>query len=298
MRCLLIIAGFASVSCGPGLDRSIAWVSAPRILAVRAEPPESLPGAAVTYTALAVTPSGPDAQAEIAWSFCSTPPSLTDDSPVSSACITTPAIAAASGPVATLTTPTDACRRFGPQGMPAEPGLAAPRPAAPDATGGYYQPVRLDWLDGVTSALECLTCDPTGVSLDLSQSYRSIRQPNQNPKLLSLTADVLGQPLNLATVPAGSGIHLSATWALDSVESYVTIDTIEQGLVWHTERLWVAWFATGGTLDQDVSQPLGTALAADNLWRAPEAAGAACLWTILHDDRGGMDFVETQIVVQ
>ena len=298
MRRLLLFAAVASLSCGNEIDRSIALVTAPRILAVRAEPPESLPGGAVTYTALAATASGSDAQAGIEWSFCSVSASLTDDSPVSSACITTPATALASGNVVTLATPMDACRRFGPQGMPAQAGKPPPQPTAPDPTGGYHQPVLLYWQDDVTAALERLTCNPTGVSLDLSQTYRDTRRPNQNPLLLPLATDVNGEIVDLTAVAADAVVHLSALWSPESVESYVTIDVMQQELIWHTEKLWVAWFVAGGALDHDVSEPIGAETGVDNLWRMPATAGVFHLWTVLHDDRGGIDFAETEIIVR
>jgi hypothetical protein len=303
MRRLLLLAVLGALCCRPDFDRSIALVPAPRILAVRAEPPESAPGTLVNYTALAVTPSGSDAQADVAWSFCSTPASTIEHSPIATPCLTVAGAMVASGAQATLITPADACQRFGPQGLPAPPGQTAPRPSAPDPTGGYYQPLVLGWQGGTTAAFERLTCDPTGVSLDLARTYRATRVPNQNPRLLPPTADIDGAPIDLtgltgqATIGPGASVHVYASWSPDSAESYAVIDVLQQSLDGRPEILWVSWFATAGDLDKDVSAPSSAATTADNVWHAPVSSGTFYLWIVLHDDRGGTDFSEIPVVV-
>jgi hypothetical protein len=293
----VVTVTIASLACTSEIDRSVALVAAPRVLAVRAEPPESAPGAAVTYTALAATPWGSLAGPDIAWSFCSAPPALSDDSPVGGDCVAVPGDPIATGSTVTLTTPAAACRSFGPQGPPKLAGQPPSGPVSPDATGGYYQPLRLGWQTSVTVAFERLTCNPTGVSLDLAQAYRASRVANRNPRLLPIAADLDGTPMDPAAVPAGATMHFTAAWSAESAESYVTIDIDQSALAWRKERLWLAWFASGGALDRDVSQPPGEQAIADSRWRAPSTAGTYSLWTVLHDDRGGVDFAETIIGV-
>jgi hypothetical protein len=296
-RRLLWIA-LAATSCGGDFDRSVALVTSPRILAVKAEPPESAPGAAVAYTALVATPGGTDPQAGVAWSFCSTPASPTEGSPLAETCIAAPEAPVAFGFAATLSTPADACRRFGPQGMPAQAGQSAPRPAAPDVTGGYYQPLVLDWQGYATAAFERLTCDPIGVSLDLAQLYRNTRRPNQNPRLLGLTATIDGQAADLTALAPESIVELTASWSPESVESYVMVDPQQAKLVSRTEDLWVAWFVSGGALDADVSRAAGSEAAASNRFHASASPGTFYLWAVLHDDRGGTDYAELPVIVR
>ena len=284
-------------ACGSGIDRSTALVTTPRILAVRAEPPESPPGGAVSYTALAATPAGSQSDVAIAWSFCTSPALAAEDSSVSSTCIQDTVDPAATGNDVSLTIPTDACRVFGPLGMPKQSGKPIVRPAAPDETGGYSQPVRLLWNESLTFVFERLTCGPTGVSLDVAQAFRDARRPNQNPQLLPMLNDMQGAPVDLNAVTPGTPISFSALWTAESAESYVSIDIEQVALVTQTEALWVAWFATGGTLERDFAIPQAGDTVATNLWQAPNQPGIYYVWTVLHDDRGGVDFAETTITV-
>jgi hypothetical protein len=298
MRALPILAVVLCLSCGPDFDRSIALLATDRILAVRAEPPESLPGGVVTYTAVAATGNGMDGNAEIVWAFCATPPAPTEDSPVSAACVAGEADTIATGIEVTLATPTDACRRFGPLGMPTQAGAAPPRPAPPDATGGFYQPLRLGWHDTVSVVRERLTCDPTGVSLDLAQAYRAARTSNHNPQLLPLVATIAGEPADLGALPPRAAVDLVASWPPESVESYVTLDAGRATLDWASERLWVAWFVTAGALAADVSQAAPIETTAGNRLTVPGTPGTFYLWAILHDDRGGTDFATVEMAVR
>jgi hypothetical protein len=293
MRWLLVALVLAS-SCSDGVDRSIAQVTGPRILAVRAEPPESAPGATVTYTALVATPGGPAVADDLVWTFCTTAPTRAEAGPVSPTCIASSGAPDAIGMTATLKTPADACRRFGPLGMPALNAAAVSQPLLPDATGGYYQPLRLAWQASLALALERLTCDPTGVSLDLAQAYRTARKANENPQLLGLTATIAGQPA-IASIAPSSSVDLLASWSADAAETYVTVDAEQAVLVTRTENLWVGWFANDGVIEHDVTKAEGTS--ATNRWRAPAETGTYDVWTVLHDDRGGTDFLQTTFSV-
>jgi hypothetical protein len=292
MRWLLAVLALSS--CSDGVDRSIAEVTGPRILAVRAEPPESALGATVTYTALVATPAGPVTASDLTWSFCTAAPTRAENGPVSQACIASVGTQDAIGMTVTLKTPADVCRRFGPLGLPAEDATSVTQPLLPDATGGYYQPLRLSWQDSIAWALERLTCDPTGVSLDLAQAYRTARKANQNPQLLSVVATVAGQPV-VDTIAASSTVDLLASWSDESAEAYITVDAEQAILLSHTENLWVAWFTNGGIIEHDITTSVGGT--ADNRWHAPTTPGTFFVWAVLHDDRGGMDFLQTTFSV-
>jgi hypothetical protein len=197
--------------------------------------------------------------------------------------------------VATLKTPADACRRFGPLGLPASSAAAVPQPLLPDATGGYYQPLRLSWQGSAALALERLTCDPTGVALDLAQEYRTVRKANQNPKLLALSATIAGATA-VGIIAPSSTLDLLASWPQESAETYVTVDAERAALVTQTETLWVAWFVSGGALEHDFTKGEGTS--ATNRWHAPAGPGTSYVWAVLHDDRGGTDALQAALAVE
>lgn len=280
MRGLALVLFIVIAACSPDFDRSASLLTGPRILAVRAEPPESAPGTEVAYTALVASPAGENDLAPIDWSFCATPPALTESGAVSEACLAGEGGSQATGTTITALTPTDACRRFGPLGMPITNSTQVGQPVSPDQTGGSYQPIRLAWEGSLAFAFERLTCEPRGVSMDVASTYRNARQPNRNPRITSFTS----------SPESGAELDMTVTWAVEDVETYVMVDPATSTLAWKTERLWVAWFVTGGTLDHDATPATSTDLAASARWHGPSAPGTYFVWAILHDDRGGLDF--------
>jgi hypothetical protein len=278
----------AVLSCGSDFDRSASLVTVPRLLAVRAEPPESAQGAEVTYTALLATPAGEDPSATIGWSFCATPPALTESGAVSATCLAGEGELLASGTTITALTPSDACRRFGPLGMPLPNSTQVGQPVSPDETGGSYQPLRLAWPGGLGFAFERLACDPRGISMDVASAYRAAHQPNRNPRMASFST----------SPESGPTLDLTVTWTAEDIEIYVMVDPATSTLSTRSERLWVAWFVTGGTLDHDATPATSTDLAATTRWHGPSAPGTYFVWAILHDDRGGLDFAKLAFTAQ
>ncbi len=288
MRARFFLLFMTAVACSSEFDRSASLLTVPRLLAVRAEPPEVAPGAEVTYSALVATPAGEDDAAPIDWSFCATPPARTESGAVSSACLQGETDIAASGTNVTLSTPDDACRRFGPLGMPLVNTTQVGQPVSPDETGGSTQPIRLAWPGGLAFAFERLTCDPRGVSMDVASAYRAARQPNRNPRIAAFTT----------SPESGPQLDLTVTWSADDIETYLTVDPATSTLVSKSERLWVAWFVTGGQLDHDATPATSTDLAASTHWHGPSAPGTYFVWAILHDDRGGLDFARLAFTAQ
>lgn len=293
---LVVVTSFCG--CGRGIDRSIALVADTRLLAVRAEPPESAPGGPVHYTALVAGPTGTQTDAAILWSFCSSPAQPGEDSPVSSACLQVAPDPVATGNGVDLVTPANACRNFGPLGVPAQAGQPATQPNAPDATGGYRQPVQLVLNGDLSFAFERLSCAPAGVSLDLAQAFRATYTANQNPRLLGLAAEADGAPVDDGGVAVGAAVSIIPTWTAESWESYVMLDPVDNALATRAETLWLAWFVTGGALDSDFTVPPASTTSASNRWQAPGQGGTFYVWAVLHDDRGGIDFAELPIVVR
>ena len=126
-----------------------------------------------------------------------------------------------------------------------------------------------------------------------------VTTPNQNPKLLPLTASVGGVAATLDRIPVGARVSFEAGWPADAAETFVVIDLASQALVTQRESLRVSWFATGGVFDadrtgRDESDPATTS---DNGWASPAQPGTVHLWMVLRDSRGGIDFASYGLVV-
>jgi hypothetical protein len=70
----------------------------------------------------------------------------------------------------------------------------------------------------------------------------------------------------------------------------VNLDLTTQTVVYQREGIDVAWFATGGTFDNDTTGRAGTddATTSDNGWIAPTTTGPVHVWVVLNDDRHGV----------
>lgn len=228
-----VVAAGASAACKPDVVGRASLVDGDRVLAVSSDRPEAKPGDTVTYRALYVGSKGPPDPAHLAgleWAFCNTQKPLAVTGPIAPACLAPsgPGLAPlASGPTASGKIPADACKIFGP--FPPDPKMGEPpgRPADPDTTGGYYQPVRLlapaegepDYSVGVTR----LACGLSGATLEQSADYQARYRANENPALDSLVLTHSGgrsETLapdgsgDAARVAPGETITLRASWAV------------------------------------------------------------------------------------
>lgn len=226
-RASLPLASLLAVAaCVPELrDDELALVSEPRLLAIRAEPPEAAAAQRVTLTALigAAEPVGFD-PSRIGWQLCLDRKPLSELGPVSPECLALGGAEEAARPLgqgASVATgvPADACRLFGPELPPPRPGEPSGRPVDPDPTGGFYQPL-LAFIDETPNlgAIR-LDCALGGAGRDAAIDFRQRFVPNLNPELASLTLEPEGAgelPLNegaAASVPAGARATLRAQWA-------------------------------------------------------------------------------------
>jgi hypothetical protein len=285
-----VIAAFVTcaIACAPTLTSTDSLVTAPRILAVRAEPAEAKPGTTVMFSALVAAPPGVAGGAPT-WSFCVAPKPLTDDDIVSTACLGTSALLAAGGGESiTAPTPSNACSLFGPD-IPAG-GL---RPRDPDSTGGYYQPLRVD-LDSFepTFALVRIECDLANASAAMASAFAQTYVPNHNPQLLPLTASLGGMAVALDAIPVGRRVDLTAGWPASSAETYAYYDAASDTVGTKREALMLAWYASSGSVGQQATGRAGDdpATSSGNTWTAPSSAGTSKLWIVLRDSRGGVDF--------
>src|SRR5262249_11093120 len=108
--------GLALAGCRPDLGDRESLVTAPRVLAVRGEPPEVKPGDAVTFDLLVASPGGTIADPPAAWAFCDRAKPLADNASVSADCLQEDAVEPIVPPAATAsaTLPKDGCTTFGP----------------------------------------------------------------------------------------------------------------------------------------------------------------------------------------
>lgn len=175
-------------ACVPDFDIDESVVSAPRVLAVRADPPDTRPGDFVNYTALVASPEGTIASASIDWAFCIALKPLAELGPVSPACVQGDDGALSfmgAGSSAGGVIPLDACSKFGPEPPPTPDGQGG-RPTDPDATGGYSQPVRAALaLDEDQPALaffgQRINCGLVGANQAESAEFRRRYRLNENP---------------------------------------------------------------------------------------------------------------------
>jgi len=277
-----------SAACVEPLDQGTRRMDAPRVLAVVATPAAAAPGAAVMYAAVVAAPAGPIATPAITWAHCTAPKPPTEDNVVTPPCVDDPFewTPLGSGATVTAVMPADACRRFGPDTPPG--GF---RPRDPDASGGYYQPVRAELADApVAFGLHRIACALGDAPPAVVRDYRARYRANQHPTIATLTVRRGGVELAPPTVAVGEHVDLVVTWPADAAEAYVAYDRRAVTIVDRREGLRVGWFTTAGALAADA-----TGVAADDSATsttggrtAPNAAGLAPAWAVLHDDRGGV----------
>jgi hypothetical protein len=284
-----------AAGCTPDFDDRESIMKGPRILAVRGDPPEVRPGESATYTALLAGPDGTLDGAGTQWAFCAAPMPLTENGPVSSACLgdaVRPLGDAA--PSVSAATPADACALFGPDTPPGDF-----RPRDPDSTGGFYQPVRVEALGRVAFGLERITCNlpnaPLEAAVELAQRYHA----NKNPALLPLVATVRGAPVALDGIPAGEDVRFEVGWKGEDAEGFPAFDPKLQAVIDRREALRVFWYATAGAFQTDVTgrSEAETETSVSNAWRAPAQATRVFLWLVLRDSRGGVDFASYELSV-
>lgn len=295
-------------ACKPDLGAPASLVVEPRVLAIRSEPAELVPGGDVALSALIASPDGTLAP-DVAWGFCTAPAPLASDNVVGDDCIYGAASLMPRGPDVTITIPIDACSTFGPTPPAPAPGEPPRRPHDADVSGGYYQPTRaLAKLDGTqvpAIGLTRITCDLANAPLDVVQDFRARYHANTNPELVYVLAqrptDADAAPLaDGATLPAHAVIALRTRWTPASAETYPVFDPKSRALVDHREAIRVSWFASDGELAAERTGRTEDDLevTADNTWTTPDAPGPAHLWIVVRDSRGGVAFASFDVTIQ
>lgn len=293
------------VGCAPVLSDDTPYLTDPRVLAVRLEPPEVEPGDEVTVTALAADAGGPLASAALEWSFCVARRPLAELGPVAPECLEPGGddnVGIGEGLFATGASPADACSLFGPNPPPAEEGQPAGRPADPDVTGGYYQPLvgLSDEVDPTLAAVR-LRCGLANVSQELYIEWNSRYLSNTRLNVARLTVDGSEAPIaddGTVAVSAGDEVTLEVAWP--EPETYVVYDVATEALVERREAVSVTWFTTGGTFAEARGGRAGDdpETTVENTWTAPADPGEVWLAVVLRDDRGGVDWQSYRLAVE
>jgi hypothetical protein len=296
-------------------------VTGPRLLAVRATPAEVALGGTFTMTALYVGPDGPAGATSLDWATCllQTPEGQPD--PVNAACFVPSSpglVPLGTGDSVAATMPETACQIFGPDVPPPAPGQPSPQPTPPDATGGFYLPVRIETAaDAWSVAQERIACTPSGVTQDVFTEFTAGYVPNENPTVASLESAPASGPA--ATVPPdgaggapfavqpGQTLSLRAAWpacpsapeACGGAETFLVIDPTTHAIVTQRESMVASWYATAGVLALDRSGRAASDPSTDatNQWTAPASPGVVHLWVVLRDARGGVGWQSYTIAV-
>lgn len=301
LRPFCIASAILACRCVPDVGPPASLLLAPRVLAVRSEPAEVAPGEPTRLLLVVADPgdrraAGIDtALADAQWALCLAPKPPVDNNFISERCLrddSSVAVLSARGAQADIQVPAGACALFGPQTPPQPSGQPPARPREPDATGGYYQPVRvrvpalgLTALAGVRIGCGLPYADPS-----VAAAYRAQYVPNRNPEIASLRALHQGTPQPLDSLPAGATLSLRLVPTPESAEWFVSFDPMLQLLRPQRETLRVSWFAGQGSFNLATTDDTqGAEIAVQ--WTAPAAPGPVLLWAVLRDSRGGVSVI-------
>lgn len=327
--------------CKPDETGRPSLLEEPRIIAIQARPAEVVPGKPMELELLRVGPLGRLQASEVALDFCVARKPISAPGIVAEQCLALEPnevlvpIELAEPKVGDI--PEQACSLFGP--TPATTGNDdALRPADPDTTGGYYQPIRA--VDGGKVSLFAarITCGLTGTTQETSIEYTRRYRPNENPAIQQVllgrssgAVETLAQDVPALLKP-GERVAFAVKWtdcptdkkecgdslcSLDETmagcpedcspspscagaETYLLLDPVSRQLRIQRENIRVSWFVTGGELERDKSGRSSDELQRDaqNQFTAPDKTGDYRLFAVIRDDRGGVGWVEQPLRVQ
>ena len=227
-HCQRALFALAVCGCRPDIEGGASLVESPRVLAIQSVPAEAAPGKPIAYKALYVAPSEELDTSTLDWALCLVRKPISVAGSIALECLESEASADILTPIgagekAMGTLPKDGCRVFGPSPPAPKPGEPAARPADPDSSGGYYQPLRLhvpasesEYAVGFTR----IACGVGSATQEQALDYGKRYRDNQNPEVdqVLVDPDGAGQPLSTdASAPtllrAGVQLTLRASWA-------------------------------------------------------------------------------------
>lgn len=319
----------------PDLAVDESRIVAPRLLAVRATPAEVEPGDRARYEALFVDDLGNVVEAPLAFFRCLRTRPLDELGPVASACLQygaeglddPPRTLLGVGTDVQTTTPFDICSFFGPDPRALEGG-ATSRPASPDSTGGYRQPIVVELPEDAPVDIGTfehrIRCNLAGARQVDAVTYRQRYRANVNPEISTVVATwadgrrqedpeeislSVGESVVLTvewpTCPeepaCGDGVCLPSEDATSCAEDcrapvgcagaelFLRYDAVAQRLVTEREAMRVFWSASYGRFS--VAR---TGVASEDRTSSSastliaEEPGAGHVHVVVRDERGGV----------
>lgn len=290
---ICVTATFGASACIPTISDDVATVQKPRLVAVAATPAEAVPGANVALSALVAMPPG-TTRPGVDWELCVERKPLTELGSVSPDCLhpgeTDGAVSDPIGrgyAVATAV-PRQACSLFGPNPPPPKAGETGGRPADPDPTGGYYQPVIAFLAGAPTLGSIRLSCGVAGLTPDQTTEFGNRYRINENPRIatLRLGAGTVVPESGMGDAPAvrrGATVTLTSEWAAcprksvcgdgicgeredasscpddcpsgaskgcTGAETYAWFDSTANEIVDRREAITVTWYSTAGDFSE------------------------------------------------
>jgi hypothetical protein len=287
---VLSVLGLGLLDCQTRFDRPASLVDQIRVLAIVLDPPETVPTGRVRAEVLVTGPNGRVTEPAPNWSLCVRGPELAAYNSVADACAL-PSEGALEylgvGFALDLVVPSSACSSFGSETPPSGRDGRLIRPVDPDATGGYFQPVRIDVGAAVAFGGPRLSCALPRASADVVRTFRERYLPNRNPVML---------PLELPpTAPRGSRLTVVVRVAEGSRERYVVYDPRTGTLADRTEVIDARFFTTAGSFSSDATSGDGELV--DEL-TLPDAPERVSVWVVVRDERGGAAFREAVVDVR
>lgn len=293
------------MACVPTVDEDPSRAERDQILAIRFEPAEAEPKAPTSVTALFVGDAD-SGEPAVAFDLCLARKALSELGPVAPECV-------ANGPehedavrylgmggAVDFVVPDDACRSFGPQRPEAEPGQPPGRPADPDPTGGYYQPVIARLGNTALGGLR-LDCGLPGASQEQVAEYNRNYEPNTNPSLERVALRIGDGSWRDAaeedslSVPPDTIVRIRTEWS--APQTYQLLST-EERVLERREEIYLASFysSVGGFVSHRIA--VDERSRADAEWRSPRNAGVVRIWAIVRDGRGGVGWASFGLNVE
>jgi hypothetical protein len=257
-----------------------SYVHSLSVLAIQAEPPEIAPGESADLRALVVDPAGRAVTLE--WAYCTEAPAIGTGTDVNPDCITHESapylVPLGQGDTATVTMP---------MVQPTDLGL-------PDATDGFYLPVRMIARAGADQ-----------VTAIYRLRYALGGPRNTNPSIADLLSGVAAdgtggvQLADGAQLQSGDTVAIRAAYGPGSAEQYPVIDPSTMMVQMRTELLPTSWFIDAGKVDQETTGPERPVTNWALTERLPDALPAPLhVWAVVRDDRGGTAFTARALTLE
>lgn len=298
IRRIVAVASFVALGCTPDFDDAPWRVEESRVLAIVATPPEARPGDPVMLAALTASPDGTIATAPT-WSICTRPRTSAERTSVTARCLEEGSLEPTTASMLVLS---DACARFGPNPPPIEGGSAPQRPADPDASGGYFLPIRAETDDAAAFGALRIRCDLPSVTRAVFDAFEERYFANGPPAIdrVFLGSGAALALDDVATVTKDAETTITVELPATAAEPYVRYDSAQGVLVDEREWLRVQWFVTDGRLSagQQTLFPSDAApLVASTSWTAPSVPATVHGWIVVTDARGGVVWTAFSIEV-